>query len=42
MYTEKDNVEDLRPSKKKISVTLVGALLLGFIFIATGVLWFID
>ena len=40
MYTEKDNVEDSRPSKTNISVTMIGALLLAFVFIAIGVWWF--
>ncbi len=38
--TERDSVENSRPSKSNISVTMVFAVLLAFAFIALG-MWFV-
>ena len=40
--TESDNVEDSRPSKRNITVTMVFAVLLAFAFIALGMWWFTN
>lgn len=38
--TESQNVEDSRPTKKNISITMIFAVLLAFSFIALGMWWF--
>ena len=40
--TNKENVEDSRPSKKNITVTMIFAVLLAFAFIALGMWWFTN
>lgn len=38
--TETKNVENSRPSKKNITLTMIFAVLLAFSFIALGMWWF--
>jgi hypothetical protein len=40
--TESGNVEDSRPSKRNILVTMIAAVLLAFSFIAIGMWWFTN
>ncbi|WP_172592470.1 hypothetical protein [Nitrosomonas supralitoralis] len=38
--TENENVENSRPNKKNITVTMIFAVLLAFSFMALGIWWF--